>query len=834
MKSKIIRSLILATMILLCIVACTDLTPMVDEMLYTAIVEAQEKESSSKKDQTDTDDTTSNDDDDSDSSDSDSNSGSSNSGSSSGSGSTGNTDDDSDDSTDSNSSGSGSTGNTDDDDDDDDSDSSDSNSGSSNSGSSSGSSSSSGSNVTTDTEDDDAGYDSSITFTSDADDYDGEISSATGTEEGYEYVDLGLTSGLMWARMNIGAEAPEERGSYYAWGEITTKDEYSDDNCANCGLQIDDIIGNPEYDAAAAILGGHWRMPDTDEFQELIDECDWDWVKYNDVTGYVVTGPNGSSIFLPTSGYMYLSTLYYESSKGLYWSAIADTADTDMAYHLYFYSTKYDYSSFWNYRRNGRVIRAIYDEDFEYEEASTDTVSGSYLCENIITTYEFEAEDDLINSSWTAYTWARLSDYGITSPGYNDSEGCAYFTISDESSSNWDCQLFWTLDDYLEEGETYAYEFYAKTTCSAGHVVQFLTQNASYSGWYGDDYTVDTDWGYFTGSFTYEGTPTDANKVGIQFGGSDNAGETLYIDNFKFGITCTEEASTDTVGTEFATSDFYYKITSSSEVCVSYWPDENDAVSAINAKAYVGDMSIPSSVTYNGTTYSVTSINDSTFKKCTSLTSISIPESVTSIGDYAFYKCSSLTSITIPESVTSIGHFAFYYCTSLESVNFCDDSALTSIGCYTFQYCISLTDITIPESVTSIDHHAFCNCSSLTSIEIPSGVTSIGINTFYECRSLTSITIPKSVTSIGSYAFALCTSLTNITIPENVTTIISYAFAYCSLTSVTCLAASPPTIYSTTFAEMVSATLHVPSSALSDYQSADYWSDFSEILGDAD
>ena len=376
MKSKIIRSLILATMILLCIVACTDLTPMVDKMLYTAIVEAQEKESSSKKDQTDTDDTTSNDDDDSDSSDSDSNSGSSNSGSSSGSGSTGNTDDDSDDSTDSNSSGSGSTGNTDDDDDDDDSDSSDSNSGSSNSGSSSGSSSSS-SNVTTDTEDDDAGYDSSITFTSDADDYDGEISSATGTEEGYEYVDLGLSSGLMWARMNIGAETPEERGSYYAWGEITTKDEYSDDNCANCGLQIDDIIGNPEYDAAAALWGGHWRMPDTDEFQELIDECDWDWVKYNDVTGYVVTGPNGSSIFLPTSGYMYLSTLYYESSKGLYWSAIADTADTDMAYHLYFYSTKYDYNSFWNYRRNGRVIRAIYDEDFEYEDDAIKLVAGT-------------------------------------------------------------------------------------------------------------------------------------------------------------------------------------------------------------------------------------------------------------------------------------------------------------------------------------------------------------------------------------------------------------------------------------------------------------------------
>ena len=185
------------------------------------------------------------------------------------------------------------------------------------------------------------------------------------------------------------------------------------------------------------------------------------------------------------------------------------------------------------------IGETLYIDDFKFGVA----VEDNSVCENVITSYDLETEEDLTSSSWTAYSWAKLSDYGVTSPGYNDSDGCAYFTISDESSSNWDCQLFWTLDDYLEEGETYAYEFYAKSTCSAGHVVQFLTQNASYSGWYGDDYTVDTDWGYFTGSFTYEGTPSDANKVGIQFGGSDYIGETLYIDNFKFGVA--KETTTD-------------------------------------------------------------------------------------------------------------------------------------------------------------------------------------------------------------------------------------------------------------------------------------------------
>lgn len=225
-------------------------------------------------------------------------------------------------------------------------------------------------NVTTTNANDDAGYDSSITFSAEADDYVGEVSSASGTEEDYEYIDLGLSSGLKWARVNIGASSPEERGYYYAWGEIETKEKYSNSTSTTYGVELYDISGNPQYDAAAALWGGHWRMPNTEEFQELVDECEWTWVKYNDVTGYVVTGSNGNSMFLPTTGYIYSSTLYYESSKGFYWSSMADVDNTEMAYDLYFYSTNYDNSAFDNYRRNGRPIRAIYDEDFEYEDCS--------------------------------------------------------------------------------------------------------------------------------------------------------------------------------------------------------------------------------------------------------------------------------------------------------------------------------------------------------------------------------------------------------------------------------------------------------------------------------
>ena len=180
----------------------------------------------------------------------------------------------------------------------------------------------------------------------------------------------------------------------------------------------------------------------------------------------------------------------------------------------------------------------------------------------------------------------------------------------------------------------------------------------------------------------------------------------------------------------------------------------------------------------------VTSIGDSAFFDCTSLTSVTIPDSVTSIGRYAFQNCTSLTSVTIPNSVTSIGMSAFDGCESLTSVTIPD--SVTSIGNAAFYNCTSLTSVTIPDSVTSIDVNAFAGCTSLTSVTIPDSVTSIGEWAFDGCTSLTSVTIPNSVTSIGDSAFSDCTSLTSVTIPNSVTSIRSQAFDGCrSLTSVT-------------------------------------------------
>ena len=233
---------------------------------------------------------------------------------------------------------------------------------------------------------------------------------------------------------------------------------------------------------------------------------------------------------------------------------------------------------------------------------------------------------------------------------------------------------------------------------------------------------------------------------------------------------------------DFEVGGIYYNITSSTELTVAVTYQGNDYFSYSNE--YSGVITIPSTVTYNGDTYSVTSIEDYAFYKCSSLTAINIPDGVTSIGIWTFYNCSNLAVINIPEGVTGISERAFYNCNSLIAINI--PESVTSIGDEAFYKCNSLTAINIPDGVTSIGIWAFYNCSNLTAINIPEGVTSIGSSTFGYCNNLTSIAIPESVTSIENYAFQYCSSLTAITFPKSVTSIGAYAFNGCnSLSSVT-------------------------------------------------
>ena len=223
---------------------------------------------------------------------------------------------------------------------------------------------------------------------------------------------------------------------------------------------------------------------------------------------------------------------------------------------------------------------------------------------------------------------------------------------------------------------------------------------------------------------------------------------------------------------------------------------------------YTGPVTIPERVTYDGATYSVTTIGDYAFSDCTGLTSVTIPSSVNSIGEEAFRGCTGLTSVTIPTSVTEIGYSAFggtpWYNNQPDGVVYIGKVAYefkgemasgtainikegtVSISGYAFYGCTGLTSITIPNSVTSIGEFAFSGCTGLTSVTIPSSVTSIGKSAFSGCTGLTSVTIPNSVTEIGWSAFRGCAGLTSVTIPNSVTEIGWSAFEGCTaLTSVT-------------------------------------------------
>lgn len=137
-------------------------------------------------------------------------------------------------------------------------------------------------------------------------------------------VDLGLS--VYWSSCNVGAEAPEEYGDYFAWGETSQKSSYSKNNYAfydsNTAQFIDigDNISGTEYDAAFLNLGSDWRMPTKTEMQELLTQCSWEWSQINGINGYVVTGPNSNSIFIPAAG-LHLNMFVGKGEWVYYWTS---------------------------------------------------------------------------------------------------------------------------------------------------------------------------------------------------------------------------------------------------------------------------------------------------------------------------------------------------------------------------------------------------------------------------------------------------------------------------------------------------------------------------------
>ena len=161
---------------------------------------------------------------------------------------------------------------------------------------------------------------------------------------GYECVDLGLS--VKWAMCNIGASKnyPTNYGDYFAWGETYNGSNFTAFGGVTYGVEdMEDFSGDATYDAATVNWGSTWRMPTQDECQELIDNCTWKWCEYEYVNsisnGYIVTGPNGNSIFLPAAGLGSGTSRKLCGEYGGYWSSSPHDSDSKQAYSLNFFDS---------------------------------------------------------------------------------------------------------------------------------------------------------------------------------------------------------------------------------------------------------------------------------------------------------------------------------------------------------------------------------------------------------------------------------------------------------------------------------------------------------------
>ena len=171
-------------------------------------------------------------------------------------------------------------------------------------------------------------------------------------------VDLGLS--VKWANCNLGAKSPDEQGGFFSWGELNSKHYYTEENSLTYMKPLGDISGDVNYDAARYHWRGKWRIPTKYEIEELINKCTWEQaVSTNGVYGFLITGPNGNSIFLPCGGWRlnYDNTL--SGKVGDYWCSTPGKEDVDASYCLYFNKDRRKVG--WTSRYSGLTIRPVCD-----------------------------------------------------------------------------------------------------------------------------------------------------------------------------------------------------------------------------------------------------------------------------------------------------------------------------------------------------------------------------------------------------------------------------------------------------------------------------------------
>ena len=322
------------------------------------------------------------------------------------------------------------------------------------------------------------GYGDVMSFTTDV-----ASSLPTGFVDGYGYVDLGLPSGMKWAVCNLGATNPEDYGNYYAWGETETKNSYSWGTYIYCNGESNRltkycsslIYGDNGYvdnlsfleasdDAATVNMGEAWRLPTSEELNELFSSCTMTYTVQNGISGCLLTGPNNNGIFLPNAGYMLDGDVYNAVSFGYYWANSMDVSSPQYSWMLN--SNSSNASVAVSDRFKGFSIRPVCMHDPDAQPVAPTVVTGT--------------------ASNITITGAMLSGY-ISSNGGSQvvSSGFVYGTSQDDLSQSieGDASLGGynlTITDLLGD-TTYYYKAFATNSEGVGYGEVRSFRTASYS-----------------------------------------------------------------------------------------------------------------------------------------------------------------------------------------------------------------------------------------------------------------------------------------------------------------------------------------------------------------
>ncbi|MBO5664078.1 MAG: InlB B-repeat-containing protein, partial [Bacteroidales bacterium] len=224
--------------------------------------------------------------------------------------------------------------------------------------------------------------------------------SVSGNYNGYDYVDLGLPSGTMWATSNLGSSAPESYGNYYMWGDTRPVDVnggsytagldnypyYKDGRYTKYLMYQPESGGNIDKkmkltsgdDAAHMTMRGHWRMPDLDDIEELLNNCTRQYTSINGVNGLLFIGPNGNSVFFPCTGCYIDGRNNFAGTTGDYWtSQLTQEGNEEAIYMTVRYQETGETSILTNNRAQARPILAVYRAEETVQDEFTVTYFGN-------------------------------------------------------------------------------------------------------------------------------------------------------------------------------------------------------------------------------------------------------------------------------------------------------------------------------------------------------------------------------------------------------------------------------------------------------------------------